>query len=317
MSAATVSQPQRPLGLSRLVAVQLLGPAPAWNNALAREICSQLELGDVIIFPRTPIYIPQHDRQLLLAHKPARSGHHKNVAYRPAEDRITGLPSSQHAEMHEELCRVLRHYSQRCSEFLSRFLLPYSGKCTLDFASFRPLEEQGRPARLHARNDLLHFDSFPTRPTNGSRILRFFTNINPVQNRVWLTSHTFPSFGPYFARKLGLTGSFRNPLSRSLRNFARVLRFPGARRSPYDRLMHRLHNAMKEDSVFQDSAPKSRWEFPPGSSWLVCSDSVSHSVVSGQYAVEQTFLIPQSVLVDSRNSPLAILENLTGAPLAL
>ncbi|MGH9466884.1 MAG: Kdo hydroxylase family protein [Terriglobales bacterium] len=39
--------------------------------------------------------------------------------------------------------------------------------------------DRGRPARLcraakvHARNDLMHVDSFPTRPSRGRRILRF------------------------------------------------------------------------------------------------------------------------------------------------
>ena len=44
--------------------------------------------------------------------------------------------------------------------------------------SYRPVEEATRKLRLKARNDLLHVDAFPTRPTNGWRILRCFVLID-------------------------------------------------------------------------------------------------------------------------------------------
>ena len=314
MATAPAPQPTRAPGFSCLITVQ--APTADWNDAQSLELCRQLELGDILFFPQSPINIPPQDRDLLLGRKQSSSAYHKNIAYRPAEDRVTGLDASEQAEA-IELRRILRDYSRYSVEFLSRFLLPYAGKWKLDFASFRPVEEQGRPARLHARNDLLHFDSFPTRPTNGARILRFFTNINPAQNRVWLTSQTFESFGPHFAHKTGKLDSFRNPLLRTLRAVARSLHFPGAHRPPYDELMHRCHDAMKEDANFQETTPKMRWEFPPNSSWMVCTDCVSHAVLSGQYALEQTLLIPQSALVEAQRSPLAILENLAATSLTI
>src|SRR5437764_4867581 len=39
-----------------------------------------------------------------------------------------------------------------------------------------------------SRNDLIHVDAFPTRPTNGNRILRVFSNISPDIPRVWVTT---------------------------------------------------------------------------------------------------------------------------------
>ncbi len=74
---------------------------------------------------------------------------------------------------------------------------------------------------------------------------------------------------------------------------------------------------MKEDAAFQETTPKNRWEFPPNSTWLVFTDGVSHAVLSGQYALEQTFLIPQSALVDPQRSPLAILQRITGKQLTI
>jgi hypothetical protein len=43
---------------------------------------------------------------------------------------------------------------------------------------------------------------------------------------------------------------------------------------------------------------------------------VSHAVLEGQYALEQTFIISRHAMVEPQRSPLAILEGLAGYPLA-
>jgi 3-deoxy-D-manno-oct-2-ulosonic acid (Kdo) hydroxylase len=322
MSAATSQGlPQdQSAGMSQRVDVQdangnILVPA-ADATAPGRWLCSQLEAGNILFFSHPPFAIPQDDRDFLLGRTQTSSALHKNIAYRPAEDRITGLAKSEEREA-ARLSAILKNYSQSATKFLGELLSPYAGKWKLDFASFRPLEERGRPARLHARNDLPHFDSFPTRPTNGDRILRFFTNLNPSQSRVWNTSQTFEAIGPRFAQTIGLPRPRRaNPFARSLRSLAGALRLPGAHRSPYDNFMHRCHNAMKEDSAFQESCPKQRWEFPPGSSWIVFTDGASHAVLEGQYALEQTFIISRAAMVEPQRSPIVILERIAGYPLS-
>jgi hypothetical protein len=279
------------------------------------RLCAELESGNILYFQTTPFVISDEDRAVLLGQKQTSGAFHKNVAYRPAEDRVTGLDKSESAEA-EKLRGILQHYSQSAAKFLGELLPPYAGKWKLDYASYRPIEEKGRPARLHARNDLPHVDAFPTRPTNGDRILRLFTNINPSENRVWITAPPFAAIAPHFAKVVGLpprTGT--NPFSSALRGIGRVLNLPGARRSPYDQFMHECHNAMKEDTEFQRSAPKQQWEFPPNSTWIVLTDCVSHAVLSGQHALEQTFIISRSAMVRREISPAAILERLAGYPL--
>jgi hypothetical protein len=281
------------------------------------RLCAELESGHIVFLPTSPIAISPEHRELLLGRKQTGSAYHKNIAYRPAEDRISGLDASEEKEA-DVLRAVLGAFSKSAVDFLAKFLAPYAGQWKLDYASFRPIEEKGRPARLHARNDLLHFDSFPTRPTNGSRILRFFVNLNPAENRVWLTSQTFEAFGPRFAQAGNLLQSVAgNSLSRGLRSMARHLHLPFGARPPYDEFMHRCHNAMKEDADFQEKTPKHTWEFPANSAWMVFTDCVSHAVLSGQYALEQTFMIPQSALVEPQRSPLRILERISGRELTL
>ena len=54
---------------------------------------------------------------------------------------------------------------------------------------------------------------------------------------------------------------------------------------------------MKENAEFQENCPKQRWEFPPHSTWIVFTDLVSHAVLEGQYALEQTFIISRDAMV--------------------
>ncbi|MGA2419503.1 MAG: Kdo hydroxylase family protein [Candidatus Acidiferrum sp.] len=296
---------------TRMIAV----PLPTLPEGGAGR-CAELESANVLFFPRTPFEISAADREMLLGQKQTSAAFHKNVAYRPAENRVTGLDKSESAEG-QRLAGILKNYSENAAKFLAELLPPYAGKWRLDFASYRPIEERGRPARLHARNDLPHVDAFPTRPTNGDRILRLFTNINPTQNRVWITAPPFAAIAPYFAKSVGLPARRSDDaFSAMLRRMARAANLPSARRSPYDHFMHECHNAMKEDTAFQKSAAMQRWEFPPNSTWVVLTDCVSHAVLEGQYALEQTFIISRKAMVRPEISPIAILERLAGYPLS-
>jgi hypothetical protein len=308
-SASYVPQSLQP-GMTRLVT---LNDPPSQQRG--REYCSELEGGGILYFPRTPFDFPDADGEFLLTRKQTGGALHKNIAYRPAADRITGVDDSS-GPAAQRLRAILRNYSLRSAEFLGELLTPYAKRWKLDFASYRPLEERGRSARVRARNDLPHVDAFPTRPTNGDRILRLFTNINPAQNRVWITSQTFDVQGPRFAQQIGLPRrEGNNSLSRAFRGLAKTLHLPGAGRSSYDEFMHRCHNAMKEDADFQQNCPKQRWEFPPHSTWMVYTDFVSHAVLEGQYALEQTFIVSREAMVRPELSPVTILERIAGYPL--
>jgi hypothetical protein len=72
---------------------------------------------------------------------------------------------------------------------------------------------------------------------------------------------------------------------------------------------------MKENQEFQEGCLKQRWEFPPQSTWIVFTDFVSHAVLEGQYALEQTFIVSHEAMVRPELSPLRILEKLAGHPL--
>jgi hypothetical protein len=282
----------------------------------ARWCCEQLEQGNILFFPRTPFEFPQEEVQFLLSQEQSDAAYHKNIAYHPAQDRLTGYAHGEAGKV-EKLRATLRNYSQRVVRFATECLPPYAERWRVDFASFRPQQEKGRPLRQRARNDLLHVDSFPTRPSNGDRILRIFTNINPREPRIWLTSDTF---GALAARFAGAGMPLPKALSKPRRALMRLAQAVGLRslgRSPYDDWMLRFHHFLKAQEEFQRTCPRSEWSFPPYCTWLVFTDMVSHAVLSGQFALEQTFIVSKDSLVLPDKAPVKILERLAGCALTL
>lgn len=279
--------------------------------------CRHLEAGGVLYFPETPVPIPHDDLAFLLGQRQTGSSVHKNIAYKPNRDELSGVDrKTTSATDVEKLHTIMRRYSAGVETFLINFLAPYKRRWRLDYASFRPLEEEGRDLPVRRRNDLLHTDAFPTRPTRGWRILRFFHNIHPTRTRDWVVGDPFAKVVTAFTpRKLALPHSD----SLAVRAGKQVAEATGLaslmpqwKRTPYDEFMMQLHNTMKEDAAFQSSCAREEVKFAPGSSWMVYTETVPHAVLGGQYALEQTFLVDPAAMVTPESSPVAILEKMSG-----
>jgi len=285
------------------------------REARARSYCEMLESGQILFFRELPFQLPNADREFLLGQEWAELRLHKNVSYRPTEDLLRGVTGAP--ETVSRVHSIMRNYSAQVIEFLTKFLSPYAGKWILDYSSFRPFEEERRTLPLHKRNDLLHVDAFPSRPTAGGRILRVFTNLNPDQPRVWNTTEDFASLAQRHADAAGLRQIAEDDsfLGRTVQTWAEKLGFSKSGRTPYDMFMLRFHDYLKENKEFQANSPKTRLEFPPLATWIVYTDCVAHAVMSGKYAIEQTVLIPPKALVAPQHAPYRILENIAGLPL--
>lgn len=299
--------------------------AGAWNghatsnDSQLRLWCEQLEAGDILYFPRTPIVIPPSDLDFLLGQQQTDSSLHKNIAYKPNIDKLSGLDTSTaDAGAVSRLQRIMRGYSESVTQFLTSFLAPYKAGWQLDYASFRPQEEQGRDLSLRKRNDLLHTDAFPTRPTHGSRILRFFNNIHPTRTRDWIVGDPFAEIVKEFVpsqigpRPDTLVSRLGKSVGQAVGLGAAI---PALKRTPYDDFMMRFHNFLKENVGFQTDCARYPYQFPAGSSWMVYTDTVPHAVLSGQYALEQTFLVRPEALVAPQYAPLRVLEQIAGTAL--
>jgi 3-deoxy-D-manno-oct-2-ulosonic acid (Kdo) hydroxylase len=297
-----------------------LASIDSWPSSGQIDYRPELEAGNIVFFPSTPFPLAEDAKDFLRNLSFAGGAVHKNIAYRTASGKITGIENDP--ALRDRLLAIFRAYSKNVIEFVSELLPTYSQLWKLDYASFRPIEEEGRDLPLNKRNDLIHTDAFPSRPTNGGLILRVFTNISPAKTRVWITSEPFRTIAGLYARDAGLDAIAErasSPTGRLLNRSAGALRslgLPVVPRSAYDRFMLRFHDYLKHNADFQANCTKHRFEFPPGSTWLVFTDLVPHSVQSGQHALEQTFIIDRRSLANPANAPAAILEQLCARNLA-
>jgi hypothetical protein len=271
-----------------------------------------LETGNVLVLPDAPLTLSAEDRELIQGIRQS-GGHHKNISYTPQQDKVSGLDQTA-APARERLHAILRRYSESAIESAARLLPRYRRRWSLDYASLRPIEEAGRKLPHKKRNDLLHTDAFPTRPTHGGLILRSFWNLHPSKPRVWWTADPFESQAARYAMAAGLGRSARR--GRLAGAVLRRLGLPLADRSDYDEFMLAFHDYLKGNAEFQSNCPKYRLEFQPGAAWMAFTDVVTHAVESGQFAMEQTLIVPRDALAVPERAPIAILEKLAGRSLA-
>lgn len=280
------------------------------GTATTKTAAEHLERGGVIFFPQSPFQRSRQDNGFLLKQHQKAASFFKNIAYRPAQDRITGLDQVSPSDL-ETLRRIMAQYCRQTVELLEELFPAYVDGYKLDYGSYRPIEEKGRKMRLRARNDLIHVDSFTTRPVHGDRILRVFENINPDRVRVWHTSDRFDQLAAQFKSvRPNPRDLDKSPRSLVPTFITQALGLKSNGGSNYDKWMLSFHNFLKENADFQANCRKNIFEFPPGSAWIVYTDMVSHSVQSGQYALEQTFIVSQKHMVLQEMAPINILRRL-------
>lgn len=260
------------------------------------DLAEALEQGHIVHFPRCPLALPDEAEQRFLREELLPYLRRKNVSWYPQGDKLTGLQAP--AAIAGRARAILSAHSRRVREFLTRAMPEFTRGWQPGTSSFRPVEEKGRGLSAHASNELIHVDAGAYGATHGDRILRFFVNLNPSRERVWISKG---SFNELWLRHGAESGVLPGALAPSLpeRAFSTALKaagrvFPLARvvdSSPYDRRMRRFHNWMKDTPSFQ-APPHQRYQFAPLSAWMVLTDGVSHACIEGQHALVDTFLVP-------------------------
>lgn len=278
-------------------------------------LAERLERGEIETFSVCPFALPSDADLAFLRAQRLRGSMHKDITFDPTRKIAAGV----HCESpvgRDRLCRILSEFGDNATTWLATHLPTYAAGWLPDRVSFRSEEEATRNLRRTARNDLLHFDAFPSRPTRGWRILRLFVNINSTDSRIWATSATFAQVFARYGAAAGFPGSPTAGWAKRLGQGMLGLFQPGAaERTAYDSYMLRLHHFLKSCDEFQERSPRRLWHFAPGSAWLLFTDAISHAELRGQYALERSFFVPPHVLALPAESPLALLEKACGAPI--
>jgi hypothetical protein len=268
------------------------------------SLTALLERGQVLFLPHLAFVVDPQEAGIF---SPAILSSSKNTSFDPSSGQVGGTALA--GRELERLRAVMARFSDSARALVDALCPAYCGRLARARASFRPAEIAGRRTSWRKDDTRLHIDSFPASPVQGRRILRVFSNVNPSgRPRVWRVGGDFEAVAGRFASSLSV------PLPGTAA-LLRLLHVTKSRRTPYDALMLQLHDRMKEDAVFQETTEQEAVDFPAGSTWVAFTDEVSHAAASGQYQLEQTFLLPLDAMEDDTRSPLRILEKLKGRSL--
>lgn len=278
--------------------------APARTNMPVRPV-DALEDGKVLYFPRLAFALSPEEALFLSPSSVDPAA--KNVSFdfdSGAVKHAQGTPDEVAA-----IAAMMRRYCEYATSLLTRLLPHYGGEFIKGRTSFRPVEISGRETSPRKDDTRLHVDAFPSSPVGARRILRIFTNVNPGgQGRHWRLGDRFEN----------VAGRFAPAASRPLPGSAWLMKNVGitkGERTPYDHLMLSIHDTMKARDDYQTDVVQNEFHFPPGSTWIVYTDQVSHAAMGGQHLFEQTFYLPVAAMMDERKSPLRVLERTVGRPL--
>jgi len=288
--------------MTEILTLDIEGWRPALSPAIQERAVRAIEGGGVVVLPRVSFALLDAERKFL---SPSWSdGRAKNVSL--DGDKLKGAQGN--AGDLAELAAMVKRFADGAASLITTLFPRYAPYVTRARTSFRPQPAIGRDVSWRKDESRLHIDAFPSRPNHGERILRVFTNVNPVDPRVWRVGESFEAMARTMLPRI------RRAMPGSSAVLA-ALRVTKGRRSDYDHIMLNLHDRAKEDMAYQQECEQRVVEFSPGTTWLCFSDQVMHAAVSGQYMMEQTIHLPVSALYDPQRAPLAILERLMGRSL--
>lgn len=274
------------------------------SSAGRYDLSDALERGAIVRFPKSPVPVPAEEDLVFFRDKLPKLLKLKNISYHPEAGQVRGIDDADKAVV-ERVSRVLVQVSDDIADFLRRKAPNLTDQWTVGTCSFRPMQEKGRDLKPHASNELVHIDAGAYGATNGDRILRFFINIHPTEDRVWASKGAFPEIYERYGELAGIrpgkvgAGYLRKKpwdhLRTGLLNGIAAAGLPMAKvldSSPYDRIMRRFHNYMKDTPTFQQAQTgHQEYRFPPFSAWMVFTDMVSHASLSGQFAFVHTSIV--------------------------
>lgn len=273
-----------------------------FDGQMQNRAMTALEGGMVIVLENLSFKLKADETMFL---NPAISGNaRKNISFDPKSRKISNATLEVPDQL--RLGAMMDRFGNNALGFLKDLLPSYAPYLQRGRTSFRPTEIKGRSYSPRQDDKRLHVDAFPSRPVQGQRILRLFTNVaSDGTVRHWQVGEPFDTFAQRFMPRL------KRPLPGHLSLLER-LGITKGKRSLYDHYMIQLHDYTKLDSSYQMHTPKTDIFFKPGVTWLCFTDQVLHAALSGCAALEQTFYLPVNAMANPSMAPLRILEGMAG-----
>ncbi|SIK40966.1 Protein of uncharacterised function (DUF2843) [Mycobacteroides abscessus subsp. abscessus] len=76
--------------------------------------------------------------------------------------------------------------------------------------------------------------------------------------------------------------------------------------------MLQMHDRMKADADYQANGEQESFDFPPGSTWICFSDQTPHAAMTGQFMLEQTYMMPLTAMAHPELSPQHVMARQAG-----
>ena len=269
---------------------------PAWIAAL--------ESGKVLYFPRLAFRLKEEELRFLTPEINAEGARSVTLE---GSGRFKGAAGDEVTQA--AVAAMVGRFRRQAQELVETLLPDYRQALRMGTTSYRPKLVETRVQTWRADDRRLHVDAFAGRPNHGERILRVFANVNPHGvPRVWRVGEPFEDMAKRFLPRIE---KYR-PLHA---HWIKLLRKTKKLRTEYDHMMLQFHDHMKLDADYQQNAPQLTMPFAAGSVWVCFSDHTLHAAMSGQFMMEQTLNLSPQAQYDPSQSPLAVLQRLTGRAL--
>ena len=94
---------------------------------------------------------------------------------------------------------MMTRFAMQAAALVRQLLPSYADVIQPRLTSYRPVEVEGRDTSDRKNDTRLHIDAFASRPNQGRRILRVFSNVNDSgKPRTWLVGAAFEAYARRF-----------------------------------------------------------------------------------------------------------------------
>jgi hypothetical protein len=175
-----------------------------WDGAVTAATSARatqaLESGVLVLLPHLAFALEERECAFLTPE--CTVGKSKNISYDPS----TGAHARGSRFQGEDL-RILdalmARYAALSARLIDGLFSHYRPALQQARTSFRPARVEGRVTSPRKDDTRLHADAFPSSPTQGRRILRVFSNVNPDgRARRWHVGEPFEDYARRFLPKV-------------------------------------------------------------------------------------------------------------------